>query len=101
MEMNIDLYCQSCVGRVFRAIGDYIAKDEETAQIVAVNFLEDDEVDDCYEAEVSWDLPPSPSQVSLFREVWDEESGFSEAVILHNSHTSILSRPVDRKHEMN
>lgn len=101
MEMDIELECQDCVGRVFRAIGGFIAKDEESAQIVAVNFLDYDEADDCCEVEVSWDLLPSPTQVSLFREVWDDESGFPEAVILHNSHTSILNHPIDRSHELN
>jgi hypothetical protein len=50
---------------------------------------------------VSWDFHPTPSQVALFREVWDEASRIPEVVIIHNAPTSITSYPVDRKHELN
>ena len=105
MEMSIELDCQGCVGHVFHAIGEFIIQDDEAATIISVNVFqhedEDDEDDDILEARVLWDTHPTPSQVSLFRDVWDEQSGFTDAVIVHVATSRIINHPVDRSHELN
>ena len=113
MKMDIEMDCPSCVGRVFHAIGDFISQDDGVAQIIAVSVSEEEaeaeaeaeeEEEDGHvlvDATISWDGVPTFEQVSLFREVWDDESGFQEAVILHKATGIIVSEPVDRSHELN
>jgi hypothetical protein len=103
MEVSIELDCQGCVGHVFHAIGEFLIQDEGPSKIVAVSVFqyEDEEDDDVFEAKVSWDTHPTPSQVSLFRDVWDEQSGFTDAVIVHVATSRIVNHPVDRSHELN
>ena len=102
MKMDIELDCPSCVGRVFHAIGDFISQEDGVSQIIAVSVSEEEEDGHVLvDVTISWDGVPTFEQVSLFREVWDDESGFQEAVILHKATGIIVSEPVDRSHELN
>ena len=105
MEMYIQLKCQGCVGHVFRAIGEFISQDDEMATIDAVEVTEEEDEEEegrvWMGVAISWDACPTPSQVALFREVWDEESGFPGIVVFHHGASLLVSEPIDRSHELN